>query len=244
MSFYGGYGYYRQPTKGELAAKAKASIAKLRKSGKEVNPIHIEGMKIARTWWGQAWVNNLERYADYSNRVGRGKSYVRADCVIDLQVERGLIRAMVQGSRATPYIVEVKINPLSEEAFTSLLNQCSERADSLEALVSGDFPDQLKDTLFASKGGLFPAPSEIHFDCSCPDWASMCKHVAAAIMAVAPQLDENPLALFELRGVDTTNLVKRTVEQKLDLMLKNADAPSPRIIEVDDEGLTTLFGVL
>lgn len=245
MAYYGGYGtYYRQPTKGELITKANASIRRLEKSGREMHPIRIEGTKIARTWWGQAWCDNLERYADFSNRVGRGKRYVRAGCVIDLIVERGLIRALVQGSRAQPYEVEIKIDPLSEEAFSKLLDQCSARADSLEALVAGDFPEQLKNTLFAERGGLFPAPREIKFDCSCPDWASMCKHVAAAIMAVAPQLDENPLALFELRGVDTASLVKRTVAQKLDLMLKNADAPSPRIMEVDDEELTALFGVL
>ena len=241
---YGGRGFYSQPSKADLVAKAAASIARLRKAGHEVQPVHVEGRAIARTWWGKAWCDNLERYADFSNRVDRGKRYVRADCVIDLQVDRGRIQARVQGSRKEPYKVDVSIEPLSTAAFAALLDRCTARASSLEALVAGDFPEELKEQLTAGRDGLFPSPAQISFDCSCPDWASLCKHVAAAIMAVAPSIDEDPLRLFELRGVDVSELVQRTVEQKLDLMLANADARTSRVIDADDAELTALFGVL
>lgn len=243
MSYYGGYGYYSQPTKAELKAKAARSIADLKKKGRELNPIELEGTKIARTWWGKAWCSNIERYADFSNRVDRGKSYVRAGCVIDLKVSKGRIEALVQGTRKKPYEVAVGIASLTDDAFAELMGDCNARADSLEALAAGDFPDELKERLLTA-GGLFPSPSQIGFTCSCPDSAYLCKHIAAAIMAVAPQLDETPLLLFELRGVDTAELVKRTVAEKLDLMLSNADAPSERIMDVSDDDLTALFGVL
>ena len=248
MSRYGyGYGfdtYYRQPTKAELARKAQASIERLRKTGRELNPVHVTGTALARTWWAKAWIANIDRYADFSNRVERGKRYVRADCVIDLQVSRGHIEAMVQGSHRDPYEVRVAIEPLSQKAFSALVEGCSARAQNLEALVAGDFPEELKERLTAGEQGLFPAPRQIMFGCSCPDSARLCKHIAAAIMAVAPQLDANPLALFELRGVDTSELVSRTVAQKLDLMLEHADVHTPRVMDVDDAQLTELFGVL
>ena len=247
MSWYGGYGYgdyYRQPTMAELGQKARASAAQLERKGRMLTPALVEGRTIARTWWGKAWVSNIERYADFSNRVGRGKRYVRAGCVIDLQVSKSRIEAVVQGSRKKPYEVSVYIEPMGDEAFAALLERCSTRADSLESLVAGDFPQEMKNQLTAGRDGIFPAPALVRFDCSCPDSALMCKHIAAAIMGVAPLLDANPLLLFELRGINTQDLVKRSVEQKLNLMLANADAPSPRILDVSDDELTRLFGVL
>ena len=242
---YGGYGYgsyYRQPTKAELLSKANASIARLQKKGRVLNPIQIQGTRIARTWWAKAWCDNIERYADFANRVDRGKRYVRAGCVIDLQVSKGRIEGLVQGTRKAPYETAVGIASLTNDAFSTLLGECSARADSLEALAAGDFPEPLKQRL-VGEGGLFPSPAQIGFTCSCPDSAFLCKHIAATIMAVAPQLDETPLLLFELRGVDTAEVVKRTVEEKLDLMLANADAPSDRIMDLADDDLTALFGV-
>lgn len=248
MSWYGGYGYgggyYHQPTISELQSKARASIKKLEKKGRALNHIEIEGRTIARSWWGIAWVDNIDRYADFSNRIGRGKKYVRAGCVIDLQVKRGKISATVQGSRSAPYEVTIDIDPLPADALDKLLTGTSVRAESLDALLDGNFPDELKDSLTARQGGIFPAPSEIHFKCSCPDSARICKHVAAAIMAVAPGLDRDPMLLFELRGVDTEGLIARTVEQKLNLMLENADVETDRVLDVDDDELATLFGVL
>ena len=245
MSWYGGYGtFYRQPTKAELTAKANASARALEKKGRTLHPILPLGTKIAFTWWGKAWCDNIARYADFSNRVDRGKKYVRAGCVIDLEVERGEISAIVQGSRKDPYEVKVTIDPISDAAFDALLERCASRAKTLDSLVEGDFPDELKQALSDPKGGLFPTPREIHFGCSCPDVASMCKHIAAAIMAVAPGLDNNPLLLFELRGVDTQKLISRTVEQKLDLMLANADVRTERVMDATDDELVALFGVL
>jgi uncharacterized Zn finger protein len=83
---YRKYGYYRQPTVAEQRAKAQRELAKLRKKDPDVQPVIVEGQKIAKTWWGQAWCENLESYADYANRIGRGRSYARNGMVLDLRL--------------------------------------------------------------------------------------------------------------------------------------------------------------
>lgn len=159
----------------------------------------IQGRQIVHSWWGKAWCENLERYADYESRLDRGKRYVRTGAVIDLKIKKGKILARVQGTRKTPYKTEIRISPLSEEKCQTIIKKCGQRLDTLEKLLSSDFPEEMKE-LFQSRNGLFPSPKEISFQCSCPDWALMCKHVAAVLYGVGVRLDENPLLFFELRG--------------------------------------------
>ncbi len=202
------------------------------------------GRSVAATWWGKAWCENLARYADFSNRVGRGKRYVNAGCVVDLEIYAGALEAIVQGSRKNPYRVAVAIDPMDETVYKKVVEGTTARAKSLDALVEGDFPDELKGALFDKERGVFPAPHQIHMDCSCPDAALLCKHVAAALYGVGAYLDDEPLLLFKLRGIDVDALIRKTVEEKLASMLENADVESPRVLDIDDEGLTELFGVL
>ncbi len=247
MGYYGYYGYapyYSQPTVAELKRKAQATVAKLRKEGRDPHPVEPRGRSVATTWWGKAWCENLTRYADFSNRVGRGKRYVNAGCVVDLKIHTGGVEAIVQGSRNDPYRVAVSIDPMDEAAYKKVVEGTTVRAKSLDALAAGDFPDELKGILFDKERGVFPSPRQIHMRCSCPDGALLCKHVAAALYGVGTYLDSEPLLLFKLRGVDVDALIKKTVEEKLTSMLKNADVKSPRVLDVDDAGLTELFGVL
>ena len=183
---------YSQPTVSEIQSRAKNASKNAKKGGQELHPIVVTGRQIAREWWGVAWCENLERYADYDSRIGRGKRYIRAGAVIDLQIAEGVIIARVQGSRRTPYTVSVKIDPLSKDRADAIIAQCSRQIKNLEALLSGNFPEELQG-LFTGRDGLFPSPKEIHFDCSCPDWASMCKHVAATLYGVGVRLDDDPL---------------------------------------------------
>ena len=205
-------------------------------------PVIIKGRQIAATWWGQAWCANLERYADYQNRIGRGKSYVRDGAVIDLAMNGGVIKARVQGSRRTPYKVEVEIDPMPEARYQATIKSLGNRVDNLEALVNGDFPLGLKALFTDPESGLFPNPKEIHFSCSCPDWASMCKHVAAVLYGIGNRLDKNPILFFDMRGINVGDFIRSSVEERLNVMLKNADVKSSRII--DDQSLEELFGVL
>ena len=234
---------YSQPSAVELRAKAKDSVKRAGKKGKDYEPVRCNTRRgpICETWWGQAWCENLERYADYANRIDRGKSYVRSGAVIDLNVSEGKVTAKVQGRRRAPYKVEIRIGRLPEEQCQAIIERCSRKIESLETLVKGEFPDELKD-IFTEKGGLFPTPRDISFSCSCPDWAMMCKHVAAVMYGIGVRFDENPFYFFTLRGIDPDRFISVAVESSVERMLEHANVKSDRIIR--DEDLTELFGVV
>ncbi len=231
---------YSQPGTEQLQNNAKQTIYKEKAKGKILEPVMVQGRSITKSWWGRAWCDNLERYADYESRLDRGKRYVRTGAVVDLKIQKGKVLARVQGRRKAPYKVEIRISPLSEERCQYVIAQCGRKIKNLELLLDGNFPEELKE-LFLSEQGLFPRPQEISFNCSCPDWALMCKHVAAALYGIAVRFDENPLLFFELRGIDVDHFVDVTLENRLESMLANVDAPSERIIRT--ENWEELFGV-
>lgn len=234
-------GGYSQPTAEKLRKNAADSQKKARAKGQTWNPVVIQGRAVAKSWWGRAWCDNLERYADYESRLGRGKRYVRTGAVVDLNIQKGRILARVQGSRRTPYKVEVRISPVSEEKCQAIIQRCNRKVENLEQLLAGSFPEELKE-LFQGEDGLFPTPKEISFQCSCPDWALMCKHVAAVLYGVGARLDEQPELFFTLRGIDMERFIDVALKNKVEAMLANAQKPSERIIAGQD--LQSLFGVL
>lgn len=236
--------YYTQPGSSQLKKNAAASKKKASKKGKILNPIIVQGRVIAKHWWGKAWCENLERYADYGNRIDRGKRYVRTGTVIDLNMEKGKITAKVQGSRKIPYKVEIRISPLSEEKCQKIMTKCNKKLGNIEALLTGNFPKEMQE-LFKEKDGLFPSPKEIGFHCSCPDWALMCKHVAAALYGVGVRLDEEPMLFFTLRGIDMESFIDVALENKVEQMLVNSeciDNKNSRIL--DEVSQKELFGDL
>lgn len=236
MSWYDYPKYTSHKVTQEDTAKA---IAKLRKKNPNIAPVVIQNNKLANTWWAKAWNSNLEKYADYSNRIGRGKSYVKNGAVIDLQIEKSLVKAYVQGSRAKPYEVEIVIDPLNEKVWQKIIDVCNHKIESLEVLAEGKFPEELAEFFTSKETNLLPSPKEIHFDCSCPDWADMCKHVAATLYGIGARFDEDPLLFFKLRDIDFTVLLKKTIEQKMDSMLKNAGKVTKRTLS--DEDVNKLF---
>ena len=241
MRDYWSIPHYSQPTVQELKQKAAATVKREKAKGKTLEPVIIEGRKIATTWWGQAWCDNLERYSDYSNRLPRGKRYVRNGSVIDLKIEKGKIRARVQGTMRTPYKIEIDISPLSEERAQAIVDKCTKKMKNLEALLSGNIPEEMKE-VFTSRDGIFPSPQEIDLNCSCPDWAYMCKHVAAALYGVGARLDKDPMLFFELRGIDATAFVDVTLANRVEAMLAHASDTSPRVL--DETSANRLFAVI
>lgn len=235
------YGYPKYVSAAEKKGKANRSLAKLRKKHPDIEPVIIEGRSLSKSWWGKAWNTNLESYADYSNRVDRGKSYVRNNAVLDLKIKKGRVSAIVQGSRAKPYDVDIKIDTLDSKRWKQIIDLCNHRIDSLEQLVEGKFPKELGVLFTDKKYSIFPSPKEIHFNCSCPDWASMCKHVAAALYGIGSRLDDNPMLFFELRDINGEELIRKTMEEKLEDMLKNANKKSKREIAVED--ISDIFGL-
>jgi uncharacterized Zn finger protein len=225
----------------ERRAKAEKTLQQLRQKQPNITPVIIAGTSLATTWWGKSWNRNLERYADYSNRIGRGRSYVRHRAVLDLQLSPGNVTAMVQGSRAQPYDVVINVDTLSTGHWTLIREACAGRFDSLSELLAGQFPQALKDLFFEKGAGLFPSPREIHFDCSCPDWASMCKHVAAALYGVGVRLDDDPSLFFTLRGINMDDIITQMVTDTAQTLLHKVGRQSQHMLK--DVDLGDVFGI-
>jgi uncharacterized Zn finger protein len=238
MSMWDDYEYV---TVEEQRNKARKALEKLKKTNNDISPIIIEGRTIAKTWWGKAWNKNLESYSDYENRIGRGRSYVRNGSVLDLNINRGIVTAIVQGSTTKPYNVDIKIEEIKYDQWKNIIKSCEGKIESFQELAEGKFPKALSELFTSKVWGLFPSPREISFNCSCPDWASMCKHVAAVLYGIGARLDERPEMLFTLRNANVDDLISKAIEGKTNEMLERAETKSRRILEDDDIG--ALFGV-
>ena len=216
--------------------KAEREMAKLRKRGAVVSPVKIEGRQIATTFWGKAWCDNLESYRDYENRLPRGRTYVRNGSVVDLQIAPREVTAMVSGSEI--YKVRVSIGDMAKARWKTLCADCSGGIDSLVELLQGRFSKGVMERICRQDTGLFPRPSEIQFACSCPDYASMCKHIAAVLYGVGARLDQSAELLFRLRAVDETELLS-----DLGTVLPDArtERDAAKTLVADD--LAALFGL-
>jgi uncharacterized Zn finger protein len=220
----------------EKRRQAQRKLAKLRKQGQSVAPVTIEGRTIAKTFWGKSWCANLERYSDYATRIPRGRTYVRNGSVLDLQIAKGEIVAMVAGSSL--YKIKITIAPVKAARWTAICRDCAGAIDSLVELLQGRMAKGIMDRVCREGDGLFPSPEEIKLSCSCPDWADMCKHVAAALYGVGARLDEKPQLLFVLRGVDENELLANAGQ---DLALAKAAPGAARLL--DDSDVAALFGL-
>jgi uncharacterized Zn finger protein len=189
----------------ERRRNAVRAMEKRRKQGHAVSPVVIEGRAIVRTFWGKSWCDNLERYSDYANRLPRGRTYVRNGSVVDLQITPGAIHAFVCGSEL--YEVAVKIAPLAKTRWKSICGDCAGAIESLVELLQGRFSKGVMERICRQNQGLFPSPAEIKLSCSCPDWADMCKHVAAVLYGIGARFDQQPELLFRLREVDEQELI-------------------------------------
>jgi uncharacterized Zn finger protein len=237
-SYGGGFEFPEYVSVGTRRARARAAAEKIaRKQKRSLAPVGpIDGNKVVRTFWGKAWCDNLESYRDYENRLPRGRSYVRHGAVIDLQIGAGKVTALVSGTSI--YEVEVTIRSLPSKSWNKLASECTRQIDSLVDLLRGRLPTQVMELVTRKQGGLFPSPNEISFECSCPDWAGMCKHVAAALYGVGVRLEEKPELFFELRGVDHAELVGGAAEA----VPRLADGANGRKV-VRDADLSALFGI-
>lgn len=194
---------------GVRRARAVKKLEKLRKKGIDITPVAIAGRQIAKTFWGEAWCAHLEAFSDYANRLPRGRTYVRNGSVCHLAIGKGSVDAMVSGSRL--YTVKITIHTLPREKWMAVKTRCAGQIGSLLELLEGRLSKSVMSVVTDRTKGLFPLPKEIRLECSCPDWAVMCKHVAAVLYGVGARLDEHPELLFLLRGVDHDELIDAEV---------------------------------
>lgn len=233
---YDYYGWRPYVSVAERRRKAERELAKLRKKGHPISPVVIEGRTIARTFWGKAWCENLERYSDYENRLPRGRTYVRNGSVVDLQIAAGEVQALVSGSEI--YKVVVKVARVPKARWASICQDCAGAIDSLVELLQGRFSKGVMERICRQQTGLFPAPAELEFSCSCPDWASMCKHVAAVFYGIGGRLDVQPELLFKLRKVDEKDLLAKAGSS---LALGTKGPAAHKVLA--PEGLSDIFGL-
>ncbi len=203
------YGFRPYVPVASRRAHAAREVAKRTKEGQKVSPVQIDGRNITSTFWGQAWCTNLESYSDFANRLPRGRSYVRNGLVVDLLIQKGRIKALVSGSEL--YEIQIDIAALAKAHWLALKKRCAGKIGSLVELLQGKLSKAVMEVVTDRERGLFPKPKEISMRCSCPDWAGMCKHVAAVLYGVGNRLDSSPELLFVLRRVDHTELIDQAI---------------------------------
>lgn len=207
MGWY--YNYKPYVSVGQRRAQATREVARRTKKGETVSPVRIEGRKIASTFWGEAWCTNLEGYSDFANRLPRGRTYVRNGSVVDLKINKGRIKALVSGSEL--YEVQIDITAHSKQLWQVLKEKCAGQIGTLVELLQGKLSKAVMEMVTHREQGLFPKPKEIKMRCSCPDYAGMCKHVAAVMYGVGARLDSAPELLFVLRAVDHLELIEQAI---------------------------------
>lgn len=228
---------YDRESAGERKKRIECEVEKRRAKGEPFEPVECDVARgiPAKTFWGVAWGENLESYSDYEHRLPRGRSYLRQGNVFDLEVNEGNVFAYVTGDEI--YEVTIDIEPLFDERWTGLKQSIAGRIINVVDLMAGDLGDGVMASVTDTASGLFPSPQEIRFSCSCPDWADMCKHVAAVMYAVGVRLDHAPELFFKLRGVDHSELIdSATTDADL-----STDSDEAGILEAGELG--ELFGI-
>ena len=228
------WSFTRKPSVHERRQKATREARRLAKGGQQVSPVTIDGRTIARSFWGKAWCENLESYRDYENRLPRGRSYVRSGAVLDLKIAAGKITALVCGTEL--YEVAIAVKPLVPNHWSRIKTQCAGNVGSIIELLEGRLSERVMQVITHREDGLFPKPPEIQMECSCPDWATMCKHVAAVMYGVGARLDQQPELLFKLRNVDHAELIA----QAADLAVNRKGATRRTLA---DDVLGDVFGI-
>ncbi len=242
-SWYSRRGYYSDfleyVSVAEKRARASEEVARRSKKGEKLQPITIEGRLIARSAWGRGWCEHIEKFHDYFNRLERGRSYARNGSIIHLEIAAGGVRALVSGSSV--YDVHIGIAPLAERRWQQIVNKCSGAIASWLDLLAGRFSEGIMAILADPDHGLFPGKGDVKLQCSCPDGAIMCKHVAAVLYGVGARLDAEPEMLFKLRQVDASHLLAATMRS--DSLTGAAGDGGNLLSESEDESFADLFGI-
>src|SRR6056297_251093 len=235
MPFYGRWAPY-VPVAHRRGNGLRETLSRLKK-GEKPEPVHISGRKISETFWGQNWCKHFEQYRDFDNRLPRGRTYARNGSISHLKISSGNIKAFVCGSSL--YQVKIKITPLPQPKWTRLIGRCGQSITSVIDLMRGKLSHDVIRTLTDPDDGLFPTGPEMSMTCDCPDYADLCKHLAAVLYGVGNRLDQQPDLLFLLRGVDQNDLIAQVISAGEATDQVGLDGPS----SFDDMDLGEIFGI-
>jgi len=162
---------------------------------------------IGETWWSTRFIHLLESFG-LGTRLTRGRSYARMGQVMDLRIKPGLVTSNVQGSRPRPYAVKIGLEPLNDAQWDKALAAMAEQAIFMAKLLAGEMPTDIEEAFATAKVSLFPkSVSELDTDCSCPDYANPCKHIAATFYILAEAFDRDPFLIFAFRGQSKEHVI-------------------------------------
>jgi uncharacterized Zn finger protein len=187
-----------------------------------------------KNWWAQRWIAALERFMD-SGRLSRGRSYARKGQVLSIEETKDGISARVQGSMRMPYKIKIQISPLTDSEWNKVIDALSEQAIFTAQLLAGEMPQDIEQAFEKAKVSLFPSTRrDLKTDCSCPDPANPCKHIAATHYILGERFDEDPFLIFRLRG--------RTQEQVIQELRKRRAGDDETVEEeAEDAEVIILF---
>ncbi|MBV9256522.1 MAG: SWIM zinc finger family protein [Ktedonobacteraceae bacterium] len=173
---------------------------------------------IGESWWSKRWVNVLEALG-MGTRLTRGRSYARQGQVLSIDIETGLVKAKVQGSMAKPYTIKIRLQPLSNQDWEKVTDAMASQAIFAAKLLAGEMPTNIEEAFDAVSLSLFPTTQQdLQTDCSCPDWANPCKHIAAVYYILAERFDEDPFLIFKLRGRTKEEIIKALREKRAEAL--------------------------
>lgn len=191
MAWYN-YGYFR-PSK---PRRVKGGIKAQNKQGAFVS-----------SWWAKRWLQVLESF-NIGARLGRGRRYARSGQVLSIEIAEGCVAAVVQGSRPKPYNVQIRLKPLSRQAWNRFAKVLCAQPYFTAMLMNGQMPNEIEEVFKKANLSLFPTRlGDLKTDCSCPDWSNPCKHIAAVYYLLGEEFDRNPFLIFRLRGIEREELV-------------------------------------
>ncbi|MEO8972529.1 MAG: SWIM zinc finger family protein [Ktedonobacteraceae bacterium] len=217
---YGNWNYYRENRPRKVAHGLKTKS---------------ERGAIGETWWSKRWVVVLESFG-MGTRLTRGRSYARQGQVVSIDVEPGIIKAKVQGSRPKPYDVKIKLQPLSDKDWGNVTDAMAAQAIFAAKLLAGEMPTNIEEAFATAKVSLFPtSKQELVTECSCPDWANPCKHIAAVYYILAERFDEDPFLIFKLRGRSKEEIIQTLRSKRAETMPLEASVTNPPELETGTE---------
>jgi len=215
---YGEWDYYSESRPRRVAGGIKAKS---------------ERGTIGETWWSKRWVHVLESFG-MGARLARGRSYARQGQVLSIDVAPGQVKARVQGSLTKPYIIKIQLQPLSDEDWDRVTEVMASQALFAAKLLAGEMPTKIEDAFSAVDLSLFPTTEkDLHTQCSCPDWANPCKHIAAVYYILAEQFDEDPFLIFKLRGRSKEEIIEALRHKRVEA-LPAEPTSAPHVTEVQE----------
>ena len=189
---YHGYGYFPPSRPREAKGGIKA---------------HSQRGTFGESWWAKRWIAVLEGF-QIGARLGRGRSYARQGQVLSIDIDKGTVKAKVQGSRSTPYDITIQVKALSAANWQKLIRALSQPAIFAAKLLAGEMPQEIEQAFKGVGLSLFPEQlQDIGTDCSCPDWSNPCKHIAAVYYLLGEEFHRDPFVIFKLRGKSREELI-------------------------------------